>query len=139
MSKPVINLITPPDKLYTKELSFLLVNPSNVIKSQFNDIFKQIQKTVNLYLMEEQLMKEGNAVNDGIAWCVDVAHLVDYVIVDIDNTEDLTWLIGYLLSFDKTYYLTKDMRRPYNVINSNRIYEVKQFAEGVNYFAKERP
>jgi len=129
MSKPVINLITPPDKLYTKELSFLLVNPSDIIKSQFNDIFKEIQKTVNLYLMEE------TAKEDNVSWCIDVCHLVDYVIIDIDNTKDLTWLVGYLLGFDKTYYLTKDMQMPYNILNSNRIYEVKQFAEGVNYFA----
>ena len=132
MSKPVINLITPPDKLYTKELSFLLINPSDQIKSQFNDIFKHIQKTVNLYLMEERH-------DENVAWSIDVAHLVDYVIIDIDNTNDLGWLVGYFLSFDKTFYLTKDMQMPYNVINSNRIFDVKQFAEGVDYFAKSRP
>ena len=136
MSTPVINLITPPDKLFTKELSFLLVNPSDTIKSQFNDIFKHIQKTVNLYLMEES-----TPINDVdmIEWCVEVSHIVNYVVIDIDNTKDLTWLVGYLLSFDKTYYLTKDMQMPYNVINNKRIYDVKQFAEGVNYFANERP
>ena len=31
------------------------------------------------------------------------------------------------------------MQMPYNVINNKRIYDVKQFAEGVNYFANERP
>ena len=132
MSEPVINLITPPDKLFTKELSFLLVNPSNNIKSQFNDVIKQIQKTVNLYLMEEHH-------GDNIAWCIDVCHLVDYIILDIDNTYEINWLLGYILSFDKTYYLTKDMQMPYNVINSNRIYDVKQFAEGVNYFENAGP
>ncbi|MAV94426.1 MAG: hypothetical protein CMA31_01910 [Euryarchaeota archaeon] len=132
MSKPVINLITPPDKLYTKELSFLLVNPSDGIKSQFNDIFKTYQKSVNLYLMEEQH-------DENVDWCIEVCNLVDYVIVDIDNTHHLTWLIGYLLSFDKTYYLTKDMQMPYNILNGNRIHDVKQFAEGVDYFAKSRP
>lgn len=132
MSEPVINLITPPDKLFTKELSFLLVNPSNNIKSQFNDVIKQIQKTVNLYLMEEHH-------GDNIAWCIDVCHLVDYIILDIDNTYEINWLLGYILSFDKTYYLTKDMQMPYNVINGNRIHDVKQFAEGVDYFAKSRP
>ena len=132
MSEPVINLITPPDKLFTKELSFLLVNPSNTIKSQFNDVIKQIQKTVNLYLREEHH-------GDNIAWCIDVCHLVDYIILDIDNTYEINWLLGYILSFDKTYYLTKDMQMPYNVINGNRIHDVKQFAEGVDYFAKSRP
>jgi hypothetical protein len=132
MSEPVINLITPPDKLYTKELSFLLVHPSNSIKEQLNDVFKDIKKTINLYLME-------HSASEDISWGIDVCHLVDYVIVDIDNCKDLSWIIGYLLSFDKTYYLTKDMQMPYNVINSNRIYEVKQFAEGVNYFENAGP
>ena len=82
MSTPVINLITPPDKLFTKELSFLLVNPSDTIKSQFNDIFKHIQKTVNLYLMEES-----TPINDVdmIEWCVEVSHIVNYVIIDINR------------------------------------------------------
>ena len=132
MSEPVINLITPPDKLYTKELSFLLVHTSNSIKEQLNDVFKDIKKTINLYLME-------HSASEDISWGIDVCHLVDYVIVDIDNCKDLSWIIGYLLSFDKTYYLTKDMQMPYNLINSNRIYEVKQFAEGVNYFENAGP
>ena len=80
-----------------------------------------------------------HSASEDISWGIDVCHLVDYVIVDIDNCKDLSWIIGYLLSFDKTYYLTKDMQMPYNVINSNRIYEVKQFAEGVNYFENAGP
>jgi len=84
-----------------------------------------------LYLFEEQGTSE-------IAWLIDVIHHVDYVILDIDNSEHIQWMIGYILSFDKTYYLTRDMVWPYNVINSNRIFEVQQFAEVEKYFAQKK-
>ena len=131
MAKPVINLITPPDKLYTKELSFFLINPNDAVKEQFNNVFKDLKRTVNLYLFEEQGTSE-------IAWLIDVIHHVDYVILDIDNSEHIQWMIGYILSFDKTYYLTRDMVWPYNIINSNRIFEVEQFAEVEKYFAQKK-
>ena len=35
MEDPVINLITPPDKLYNDNRSFLLMNPSDIVKEQF--------------------------------------------------------------------------------------------------------
>ena len=127
MAEPVINLITSPDKVHTQELSFLLINPSDDIKSQFNEVIKDVKRTVNLYLFEE-------GPDNDVEWMLDVLHIVDYVILDIDNTKD-EWLIGYILSFDKTYYLTNHPQRPYNVISSNRIFEVRQLAEGVNYYA----
>lgn len=131
MAKAVINLITPPDKLYTNALSFFLINPNNVVKEQFNDVFKKLKRTVNLYLFEERHTPD-------ITWLIDVIHHVDYVILDIDNSEEIRWMIGYILSFDKTYYLTKDMVWPYNIINSNRIFEVQQFAEVEKYFAQKK-
>jgi len=39
-----------------------------------------------------------------------------------------------ILSFGKTFYLTNLPDRLYNVVNVNRIYEIKQFMEGVKYF-----
>jgi hypothetical protein len=54
--------------------------------------------------------------------------------LDIDNTKLNQWIIGYLLSFGKTFYLTNAPDSVYNIINNNRIYELKQFMEGVKYF-----
>ena len=36
MSKPILNLITYPDKLFNDNASLLLVNPSDTIKENFN-------------------------------------------------------------------------------------------------------
>ena len=128
MSDPVVNLITPPDKLLNNNLSFLLINPSVEVKEQFNNMLKDLDgKTINLYLWES----EGD-----VSWLLDIAQSVDYVIIDIDNTKEMQWVIGYLLSFDKTFYLTNHGEMQYNILNINRVYDIRQIAEGENYFVK---
>ena len=128
MSKPTVNLITSPDKLLNDNLSFLLLNPSVTVKEQFNDMLKELSDApINLYLSEDE--------ND-IAWVLDVAQSVNYIIIDIDNTKESQWIIGHLLSFDKTYYLTNQAEMQYNILNINRVYDIRQIAEGENYFVK---
>ena len=128
MSDPDVNLITSPDKLLNNNLSFLLVNPSVEVKEQFNNMLKDLEgKAINLYLWES----EGEP-----SWLLDVAQSVDYVVIDIDNTKEMQWVIGYLLSFDKTFYLTNQVEMQYNLVNINRVYDIRQIAEGENYFVK---
>ena len=128
MSKPTVNLITSPDKLLNDNISFLLLNPSVTVKEQFNDMLKELSDApINLYLSEDE--------ND-IAWVLDVAQSVNYIIIDIDNTKESQWIIGHLLSFDKTYYLTNQAEMQYNILNINRVYDIRQIAEGENYFVK---
>lgn len=134
MAKPTINLITSPDKVHSSELSFLLINPSSIIKEQFNGVIKEVKRTVNLYLYEE--FSEAGYGDTDVEWLLEVLHMVDYVILDIDNTKNIEWLVGHILSFDKTYYLTTHPLRSYNILNTNRVFDIKQIAEGVNYFAK---
>lgn len=129
MSESIINLITPPDKLMNRNLSFLLVYPSDTVKEQFNDVVKELDKDINLYLFEN---------NENQEWVIDVANIVDYIILDIDYIpKEASWLIGYLLSFSKTFYLTTAGEIPYNVINNSRVYDIRQIAEGENYFVKQ--
>ena len=79
---------------------------------------------------------EGDEVHD-VNWLLDIVNQVGTIILDVDNTRnEYQWLIGYLLSFDKTYYLTKAEEMSYNVINTRRIYDVGQIAEENNYFVK---
>jgi len=118
MSDPVVNLITSPDKLLNNNLSFLLVNQSVEVKEQFNNMLKDLEgKAINLYLWES----EGEP-----SWLLDVAQSVDYVVIDIDNTKEMQWVIGYLLSFDKTFYLTNQVEMQYNIVNINRVYDIKK-------------
>tara|TARA_A200000159_G_scaffold105524_1_gene98182 strand:- start:1189 stop:1584 length:396 start_codon:yes stop_codon:yes gene_type:complete len=126
MSKPILNLITYPDKLFNDNASLLLVNPSDTIKENFNHYASQFKADVNLYLYENK--------EDELSWLLEVAQSVDHIVLDIDNTKIGHWFIGYLLGFGKTFYLTSAPESVYNVINNNRIYELKQFMEGVKYF-----
>lgn len=126
MSKTIINLITSPDKLLNNNPSLLLVNPCDQVKDDFNKCANNFDQPINLYLFE------GNKTE--LSWLVDIARTVDYVILDIDNTKEDQWIIGYLLDLAKTFYLTSEVVSVYNIINVNRIYQITQFMEGVNYF-----
>ena len=126
MSDPLINLITAPDKLLNNNPSVLLVNPSDQLKENFNSHAGNINRAINLYLFENN--------ESEIGWLLDIVSSVDYVILDIDNTKIQQWIIGYILNFGKTFYLTNTKDIMYNIVNVNRIYELKQFMEGVKYF-----
>jgi hypothetical protein len=121
MSSYVINLITPPDKLFNNNTSILLVNPSDYLKEDINTCLKNIKQDLNLYLYEES----------DITWLLDVINSVDYILLDINNVQDNHWVIGYILSKQNCFYLTNDQELSYNNINRNRVYDAKQFLEGV--------
>jgi hypothetical protein len=129
MSSTIINLITPPDKLHNKNYSLLLVNPSDDMKSQFNDFATSLDNPINLYLYE---------INDDLNWLIDISQSVNNIILDIDNTKENQWVIGYLLGFGKTFYLTNTSESVYNSINVNRIYDFNQFIEGVENFGVQK-
>ena len=126
MSETLINLITAPDKLLNTNPSLLLVNPNEQLKESFNILAKDFKQPINLYLYENDA--------ENSAWLLDCISLVDHIVLDVDNTKVDHWLIGYILSFGKTFYLTNTPDRLYNVVNINRIFELKQFIEGVKYF-----
>jgi len=129
MPDPTINLITAPDKLLNNNASVLLVNPSDTLKEQFNHHAKQFKAPINLYLYEN--------TQEQLGWLFDTLSIVDYIVLDIDSTIIEQWVIGYILHFDKTFYLTNKADRLYNIINVNRIFELKQFLERINYFGVE--
>lgn len=124
MPNTTINLITAPDKLLNNNYSLLLINPSNDIKENFNEVAKSFDRNINLYLYEGEPM---------LQWLVEVANIVDNIVIDIDNTIENKWLIGYILSLSKTFYLTKDTYQVYNTINNNVIYDLSQILEGVKF------
>ena len=126
MLDPVLNLITSPDKLFNKTPSLLLVNPSDIIKENFNSLATKFESDVNLYLYEN--------IEEELSWLLEVAQSVDYIVLDIDNTKDHHWIIGYLLGFNNTFWLTNGSESVYNIINNNRIYDLNQFMEGVKSF-----
>jgi hypothetical protein len=47
-----ITLITPPDRLFNINLSYLLVKPSNYVKEQFQTILSKSVDDLNVYIFE---------------------------------------------------------------------------------------
>lgn len=113
-----IKLVTPPDRLYTNEYSFLLIHPSQQIKEQFQAFLANIDIPCHVYLYELENDHEPE-------WLLDVFHSVDLNIIDIDNCSSrIRDIASYFLSKDKTYWLTNSDEKLYNIINKNRIYNL---------------
>jgi hypothetical protein len=126
-----IKLITPPDKLLNENKSILLVNLKDIVKDEFNKIIKDINININLYMYDE--LENRDSAN----WLIETSSIVDYIILDIDNTGLDNWLIGYLLAKNNTFFICQDIPKPkpYNLISSNRIYTldpIKTILEDLN-------
>jgi hypothetical protein len=117
MSGTNINLITPPDRLYNSNLSFLLVKPSTKIKLQFQATLSKIGEDVNVYVFDD--------AESDINWLLSVSQSVDRIVVDIDNCDDLTKLfVSLILTQSTAYYYTTDEITPWSLISRNRMYNL---------------
>ena len=112
----MINLITPPDIIYDKTVSFLLMHPSKQIKNQLNDVLKDVQQNINIYLYEQEEEHD---------WLLTLHRMCNFVVIDIDNSPSLTRdAISYFISFPNTFWLTNGDNVYYNKISNNRIYNL---------------
>jgi len=118
-----ITLITPPDKLFNMNLSYLLIKPSTHIKQQFQTILSQSIDDLNIFIYD-------NEDND-IGWMLSIAVQVDCIIIDIDNCDPVTQkFITFLIAQpNNVYYITNDENTPYNLISKNRIYNLDVIVE----------
>lgn len=114
-----ITLVTPPDKLYDTEYSFLLIYPSKIIKEQFQGILQKFDHPFTVYLYE---LDENN---QNIEWLMDMFYKADCVILDIDNSDArVRDLASYFISKTKTFWLTNAGDNVYNTISKNRIFDL---------------
>ena len=112
----MINLITPPDIIYDKTVSFLLMHPSKQIKNQLNDVLKDVQQNINIYLYEQEEEHD---------WLLTLHRMCNFVVIDIDNSPSSTRdAISYFISFPNTFWLTNGDNVYYNKISNNRIYNL---------------
>ena len=119
-----ITLITPPDKLFNVNLSYLLVKPSNYIKQQFQTILSHSIDDLNVFIYDTEDMDLG--------WLLSVAIQADCVIIDIDNCDSMTQkFITFMLAEPNACYITCDDATPYNLISKNRIYNLDWIVEQI--------
>jgi hypothetical protein len=119
-----ITLITPPDKLFNMNLSYLLLKPSNHIKQQFQTILSQSIDDLNIFIYDND--------DHDISWLLSIALQVDCIIIDIDNCDPITdKFITFILAQPNVYYITSDETTPYNLISKNRIYNLDLVVEQI--------
>lgn len=110
-----ITLITPPDKLYSQELSFLLIHPGPIVKDQFQTLISNFTDPIHLYLYETK--------DNEVEWLLEIFDKVDIVVLDIDNCPSkIRDLTSYFITKDKTYWLTNGNENYYNMLSKNRIF-----------------
>lgn len=120
-----ITLITPPDKLFNNNLSYLLVKPSNTVKQQFQSILSKSLDDLNVFVYDDD--------ETDISWMLSVAQQVDVVVIDVDNCDPLTKsFVTFLLAQPNVHYITLDETTPYNLISKNRIWDLDGLVEKFN-------
>ena len=119
-----ITLITPPDKLFNMNLSYLLVKPNNYVKEQFQTILSQSVEDLNVFIFDND--------DTDIGWMLSIAQQVDCVIIDIDNCDPITQsFVTLMLTAPNAHYITSDEQTPYNLISRNRIYDLEWIVEKI--------
>jgi len=112
-----INLITPPDTLFNLNPGYLLVKPSTKVKMQFQTLLSACPDDINVYVYDTE--------EADIAWMLNAAQNADFVIVDIDNCDEVTKnFISFMLAQPNAYYMTNDEITPWNLISRNRIFNL---------------
>lgn len=115
-----INVITPPDVLHNQAKSILVVQPSEKIRLQLQNIIETYKQAINIYLYDPAVQEQRD-----IAWLLNIAKIADYTIIDLDNTTVIERnFASYLISLPNTFYLTNDESTPYNLISVNKIYDL---------------
>jgi hypothetical protein len=98
----------------------LLVWPKNEILEQFQNLVINWTQTINLYLYSPE-----EEVDYDVSWVLDISKQVDYVILDLDNMDSQTKnFASYLISYPNVFYLTNDELTPYNLLSTNRIFNL---------------
>lgn len=117
-----INLITPPDKLFNLTPGIFLIKPSNQIKVHFQEILSKIDIDLSVYVFDQD--------DFDISWLLDVSNQADFIIVDIDNCDELTKkFISFIIAQPNVHYITNDATTPWHLINRNRIYNLDWIVE----------
>ena len=117
----VINLITPPDKLYNQAGSILLVYPTEYIEQELQKILSAATADTNIYIY--------NINNDehNYTWLLDVHKFCNICIMNLDDLPvELKCMESYFISFSHTYWLSQGENTLYNKISQNKIYTLER-------------
>ena len=122
-----VKIITPPDKLFTNNLSFLLIYPDQIIKNDFQDIILNFAEDFDVYLYDI-----ANPIDHDLEWLLSACYRADFVILNIDNCPgEVKDLSSYIVANTNTYWLTNSSKPVYNMLSKNRIYTLDFLKEKI--------
>ena len=120
-----ITVITPPDKFFNLDFSYLLVKPTAHVAQQFQSIISKEEDDINVFIYDTN--------EADIEWLLSVAYQAAIIIIDIDNCDPITkTFVSFLLTLPNTYYITNDELTPYHLISKNRIFDLDMIVEQMN-------
>lgn len=124
MSK--INIITPPDIVYSDTFNVTLIFTRKEIQNEVQEkIIPQVED-MNLFFFNEQ-----KYTKDNIDWLLSVVDMSDLVLVDVDNCPaHIREILSFIIAKPKTYWLTNSEHPVYNHISLNRIYNLDNLKIG---------
>lgn len=114
-----ITIITPPDKIFNQDYTFLLIYPSAAVKEQFQRSIAYVDLPITVYKYEP------DELDSDVDWLLSVTKIAHTVILDLDNCPPkIKQIAAYILSNSNTYWLTKSNDTYYNKLNVNQVYNL---------------
>ena len=121
-----IAVVTQPDQIYNDSFKVLLIYPNTQVKNLLNEYLKTLEKDVSIYLYEEQFD------NHNPEWLMTTINKSDFVYYDMDNTPPtVKFLDSYILSKNKTYWLTQGENLFYTFLSRKRLYNYDQLTDKI--------
>jgi len=122
-----INLISPPDKLFTNNFSFCIINATQQETQDLSHYLarKDFDKDINIYVYNN----ESNPI-----WLLDAVNGNKTSYINIDNTSDISVkYISYLLSLSSVYYSTtdKNTQEAYSLLNQNLVENITTYMDTI--------
>jgi len=129
-----INLITPPDKVFSDAVGVLVIFPSTTLQQQIqNEVFPNAKESINVYLYDKQQYTSAD-----VDWLLSVFNLCQIVIIDVDQCPSYVKdLLSFMIAKPKTYWLTNAVDSVYNHISSNRIYNISILSTALGGISEE--
>lgn len=118
-----VRIVTPPDMLFNYNQSLLLIHPTTHTKQELQNFLESFDQDIDIYIFDADDIANAE-------WLINIIQSVDTIFVEIDNCSSSTKdVIGYVLGFSKTYWLTQGENIYYNTINKNRVYNIDAVLE----------
>jgi hypothetical protein len=119
-----VTVITPPDKFFNLDISYLLVKPTQGVIENFHAILGQSEEDITVFIYDTD--------EADIEWLLSVAYQVAVIIIDVDNCDPITKsFVAFMLTHPHAYYITNDELTPYHLITKNRIFDLDWIAEQI--------